>query len=398
MSLQKGIFSTFVSKVLVSALGLLMVVFLSRNLGAEGRGQIGLFMSTVALLQLFCDFGNSTVIINLSYTHNQFKLWLSSIVWVLLICIISYPILYFFNQIPYVLLVPPAAFLLSLTNLNHLILMGGQNLKLRNISILIFPALLIILFIIVYVYFIQSTDAYPIALFLALIFSATVSSVFSKRYLSERIKPFVFEKEILSKGVLVQSAQALQFLNYRLNFFLVAWMISESALGIYNNAVILCESIWILGHSIGQVQHMRILNSTNEQEEIRMSNKLLWINLSGSIVLSFILLLIPNAFWTALFSDDFVEMRTLFYYLIPGVLSFAISNIINHYLHAKNAFKTILLCNGLGLIAGTVSSIVLIPIYQLNGACIAWSIGLFTSMLVYIFSYKKMVKNISKIR
>ncbi len=394
MSFKSGILSTFISKVGVAGLGLLMVILVSRLLGAEGRGNTGLFMSSVALLQIFCDFGNSSVIINLSYTHPQRRLWFTALIWISGVCAFSYPILYFFSYLPFVMLIPPAALLLSLINLNNLILMGARQAGKRNISILVMPALFIPAFLIIYYFFDSGINAYPAGLFMALIISLAVSSRMVSPMLKGNAEVFGFEKEILKQGVWVQGAQALQFLNYRLNFFFVAFVLGDAALGIYNNAVILCESVWILGHSIGQMQHMRILNTVDEKAQIILSNKLIIYNFTGSLVLCLLLLLIPVSFWIRLFSVEFSEMSKLFVYLIPGVLCFSVSNIINHYMHAKNLFSQILMINASGLVAGTILSVILIPAMGLPGACMGWSAGLAASMIFYLIRYKITVNKV----
>jgi O-antigen/teichoic acid export membrane protein len=395
LTFRRGILSTFIAKVAVAILGLVMVILVSRNLGADGRGQIGLFMSSVALLQLFNDFGNSTAIINLSYQLPNRKLWASSIAWILLICFLSYPVLLFFDNLPFVYLIPPAAFLYSAINLNQMLLMGNRRVMQRNISLIVMPALIIPGFLILFHFGNLDISSYPTALFIALITSLLISRIMLGKVLGSPTRKFVFEKAILKQGFWVQSAHTLQFLNYRLNFFLVAFIIGDAALGIYNNAIILCESIWILGHSIGQMQHLKILNSADPLEHIKLSKKLIGVNFLGSLVLCICLYLVPNGVWTYLFSSDFESMRSLFIYLIPGVLCFSVTNIINHYLHAKNQFKKILACNGIGLLVGLSTALLLIPEYGLEGASISWSAGLATSMICGIVLFLRQKHEIS---
>lgn len=387
----KGILSNLFSKTAVAFIGLLTVIFVSRHLGAEGRGAIGLFMSVIALTQLVCDFGNSTAIINLSYKHNHRNLWISSIIWISIVCLLSLPALYFFRHLPFVWLVPAAAFIYSFINLNHLILMGNQKVHQRNTSLLVMPLMLMIIFIALTFLKGGNTQNYVIALFCALLISAVVSYKMVRPFLNQHI-PFAFEKDILKQGFWAQSAQAVQFFNYRLNFFLLAYYIADTAssnfaIGIYNNAIILSESVWILGHSIAQMQHMKILNTESREENFKLNNRLIYLNYTGTFVLMLTLILIPQHFWGLLFSGDFIYIRHLFYVTALGVLSFGISNIINHALHAASRFKEILLCNLLGLIAGTYIAVNFMPGYQVLGAAFAWSMGLFVSMLAYLMVY-----------
>ncbi len=393
-SITKGIFSTFFSKVMVSVLGLVVVIIISRNLGAEGRGIISLMVSLIAFLQLFCDFGGNSAIINLSYEIPQRRLWLSSLVWVFFICLLSYIPLAFFDRVSYIFLVPLAAFLYSFVNINSLLLMGSRKVNQRNLVMVTLPLLLLLGFGLLFFQTSLGISAYPLAMFIALGISSLLSFILLRGQLKPVPGPFVFEKQILQQGAWVQGGHAVQFLNYRINFFIIVLLMNEASLGIYNNVVIIAESIWILGHSMGQMQHMKILNTEDKKSHITLTNKFMFINFIGSLGLMIILILLPREFWVWLFSDDFSEMDTLFIYLAPGVLCFSISNIINHFLHAKNQFKTILQSNIIGLVTGLVVSVLLIPGYGLKGACLSWSCGLLASMLTYIFIYKRYLKTI----
>ena len=167
-------------------------------------------------------------------------------------------------------------------------------------------------------------------------------------------------------------------------------------MGIYNNAIVLAESIWILGHSMGQMLHMRILNSDDDNSHWQLTLKFIGINFLGSLLLLLLLIIIPNAFWEFLFSKDFSSMSQLFPYLALGILSFSISNIINHYFHAKNNFKIILFSNLFGFVMGGISAFVLIPHYELLGAAWAWSIGLLGGMLLYLGAFFFVQKKVKK--
>jgi O-antigen/teichoic acid export membrane protein len=215
-------------------------------------------------------------------------------------------------------------------------------------------------------------------------------------FLSSSEGGFEFNKRILSNGFWIQTSQVIQFFNYRFCFFVIAIYIGESHLGVYNNAIVLAESIWILGHSMGQMLHMKILNSTDDKVQRQLSLKFIGINLLGSSFLLLLLIIIPNSFWDFLFSKDFSSMSQLFPYLALGILSFSVSNIINHYFHAKNNFKVILWSNLFGFLIGGISAFALIPNYKLIGASWSWSLGLLGGMLVYIVAFFFLQKKVKK--
>jgi O-antigen/teichoic acid export membrane protein len=396
VAIKKGILSIFLSKVIVGILGLLTVVVLSNYLGTQGRGQISLFLSSVALLQLIIDYGNNTSIINLSYQYNKLNLWKSAFAWILLVSILAQLIVFFIPSFLFLYLVPITALLYSLFNLNNLILMGQQKVNQRNALLITLPLLLLLFFVLLFFVNHQSITAYPLAFILALCVSLLLSVKFVMPFLSPPEGHFEFNKRILSNGFWIQTSQVIQFFNYRFCFFLIAIYIGESQLGIYNNAIVLAESIWILGHSMGQMLHMRILNSDDDNSHWQLTLKFIGINFLGSLLLLLLLIIIPNSFWEFLFSKDFSSMSQLFPYLALGILSFSISNIINHYFHAKNNFKIILFSNLFGFVMGGISAFVLIPQYELLGAAWAWSIGLLGGMLLYLGAFFFVQKKVKK--
>jgi len=210
------------------------------------------------------------------------------------------------------------------------------------------------------------------------------------KYTSE---PFLFQRIILKQGAWVQGAQFIQFLNYRINFFLIALWLNNADLGVYNNVIVLCEAVWILGHSIGQIQHMKIRNSLSAIEDIQMTKRFIGLNLIGSLAMALTLCLLPSGFWTSLFSQDFLEIAKLLPHCVLGIMVFSVSNIINHYLHAKDQFTAIFWINVLGLCFGVVAAIFAIPHYGLIGACWSWGIGLTASMLGYLVYFLRHTKN-----
>lgn len=389
LSLKKGVVSVFMTKVLVAFIGLLTVIITSKFLGAQGRGAVSLFTASVALVQLFCDFGSSSALINLSYKINQWKLWLSAVLWIALIGACAY-IVSFFIEIEYIIWVPITAVLFSVLNVNNLMLMGNRMVIQRNIILVLQPLLLLLLFAFFIYYGAFDKVAYPVAFVMGLIISLIFSFLFiapKLKIAANELPIFQFEKEILTQGFWVQGGQAIQFLNYRINFFILVLFMGSAALGIYNNAIVIAESLWILGHSLGQMMHMKILNSDSPIEHRNLTMRMLLLSFAGTSLMLAVLLFIPLTFWEWLFSKEFNEMKELFYWMAPGILVFSISNILNHFFHAKNQFKFILLVNLVGLIVGVLVSLICIPIYGLIGACIAWSAALLVSMLVYLYRF-----------
>ena len=388
----KSITNTFLSKTAVAVMGLLLVVLVSKTFGSSGRGQISLMLSSVAFLQMLMEFGSNSSMINLSYTHDPKQLFKSAILFILVVAAIGMPIAFVLN-LPFKWAIAPLAVLFASVNMLQMLLMGQQQLKQRNISLLIAPFLLLLgLFIAVQILGAELI-LYPLCLALSLLISMFFAFTwFKKTQASSQSNGFVFQHIILKQGAWVQGAQLIQFLNYRVNFFLIAWLINDAALGVYNNVIVLCEAVWILGHSIGQILHMKIRNESDHKQQLQLTLKYIALNFIGSLMMMGVLCLMPSMVWVKLFSSEFSQIAELLPFCILGVLAFSVSNIINHYLHAMDHFKIIFGINVLGLFSGLLSAYFLLPPFGLIGACWSWGIGLSIAMLAYMSYFIKAFK------
>lgn len=385
IAIKKAVINTFLTKIFVSLIGLVIVVLISKKLGAEAKGVLSLFVLCISFTQMICDYGSSSALINLSYKYENKNLWGSSIIWVFCVCGLCF-LIFFIQSFPFMALVPLTALLLSFTNINNLLLMGNRQVVKRNINLILQPLLLLIFFCLLYFKFSYNTSAYIYAFILASGFTALISFYFIKPFLKSN-EPFNFEKSILKIGFWAQNGHLVQFLNYRANFFVIVYFLGEANLGVYSNAIVIAEALWIFGHSLGQIQHIQILNSDNVQFHKKITLKFIGINALFTVTSLIILLAIPAIFWEWLFSKQFSAIHQLLLALSPGIIVFSFSNIFNHYFHATNSFKLIVMVNLVGLIVGIVSSIILIPTHGLIGACWAWDAGLSASSIIYLIFF-----------
>lgn len=362
------------------------MIICSKLFGAEGRGEISLFLTNIALIQLFCDFGNSSANINLSYKYDNLNIWKTSTLWIIFICVISL-ILLLLLDVKYCLLISLSAFLLSINNNNLLILMGNRQVNKRNMTLFIVALSLTISTLIMF-YLNYTIEYYFPIYILTLLIGILFSSIWVLEFLKSKEK-FKFNIEVIKKGFLAQTGHFVQFLNYRLFFYFIIFYLGKFELGLFNNLIVLAESLWIIGHSIGQILHMKILNTSDSNLQIKLTNQSIFYSLLGTSLLFVIMLFIPNNWWMSIFSKDFKQISILLPYLSFGILLFSISNIINHYLHAMNEFKKIIWINVIGLFAGTISCLLLIKEMQLIGVCISWSIAFTFSFGVSIIFYLK---------
>src|SRR5437763_2492721 len=122
----KKIASTFVVKILTSAVNLVLVILLSQYLGASGKGEASLLITGVTMVVLFCNMIGGASLVFLVPRFNTLQLIFVSNLWSLLICIVAWIVLQFTNILPaqFIPHVIALSFINSLLGTNLSVLLG----------------------------------------------------------------------------------------------------------------------------------------------------------------------------------------------------------------------------------------------------------------------------------
>ena len=148
----------------------------------------------------------------------------------------------------------------------------------------------------------KSIDAYIHALYAGFGFTLLISFYFIRGYFSDfRMESFntwikAFKKLVIL-GFYNQIAVFAQLLSFRLSYYILSSNFGKEAVGIYSNAVSIAESIWLIGRSIGTVQHSKIVNSHDANYSLTLTSRLNKINLAVSVLLIVILVCIPESWY-----------------------------------------------------------------------------------------------------
>ena len=72
----KKIASTFIIKVIIAVLNLAIVIVLSRFIGAAGKGEASLIVTTIAMILIFCNMIGGSSLVYFVPRNNTFLLFL----------------------------------------------------------------------------------------------------------------------------------------------------------------------------------------------------------------------------------------------------------------------------------------------------------------------------------
>src|SRR3954462_3771543 len=92
--------NTFAVKVTTAVINLLIIIMLSRWIGAYGKGEASLIVASIAMLMLFCNMIGGASLIYLVPRFNIFQLTLISNLWSIVVCIAAYSVLLWTAVVP----------------------------------------------------------------------------------------------------------------------------------------------------------------------------------------------------------------------------------------------------------------------------------------------------------
>jgi len=395
--INKIIGTTF-SRGLMAIFGLLTLILNTRYLGAEKLGELAVYIITITLMVQVSEFIGGPSLVYLQKKFSTLQILTVSHLWSLTIALLTFLFLFLFNEnfnFPFLLLA--TIILIQAANHTHLhLLVGKEMIYGYNLSSIVQSTIMVSGIFITYqiLGFTEITDylqVYLIGQIAMLFFTSWFVSKISKAN-KPAISNWQMVKETFNYGAIIQGTNLLQFGVYRFNYLILESFTSFSNLGIYSVGNQLSEKVLIPGNAISTVQYSRIANSEEKDKSIDLTFSMIIISSTVTLFAIIGLLIIPQSLISLILGMEFNSIKSLFFYLAPGVFFMSVSTIFSHYFAGLALYKYNFLASGLGLILSLLLSILLIPLYNLEGAAIATSI-VFTFQTVFqIILFKKETK------
>jgi O-antigen/teichoic acid export membrane protein len=392
------IFSTFSIKLASAIFNLLIAIVVSRYLGAAGKGEQSLVLTTISFILIFENIAGGAVLVYLGSRFKTSVLISLSYLWSVLIGIAFYFILLQFEIVKteFVFAVCLLSVINSFAANNANILLGKEKINSSNWVNFIQPffTLISLLFFVVsyketsvYSYINSLYIAYISAFFLSLflLFKANVGDNTSKEN-----SWLLTLKTMFALGFYNQLSHITSLLNMRLSYYLLEKYQSTETLGIYSNGVSLTEAIWMVSGSMAMVQYSKIANSDNKQYSQQLTVNMTKISLLVTVVILIPMLLLPSAFYSFIFGKDFTNINHIMICLAPGVVFYNFALLIGHYFSGTGRYYINTTASAAGLFITLILSFVAIPMWGFYGAALVSSVSyIVVSATVIIFFYKE---------
>ena len=391
---QKDTLLTILSKSAILLINFAIVVFTTRFWGAEGKGYIAIFTANLGLISIVTNiFTNSSI----SYFVRKIgasKLYAQACLWIFISSSLGVLICYIIDHNSYLFLLLIASVLTGYLTFHNALYIGMQKIKYFNLITILQPLFLLIFMNLFYYLTKTSYFDYFYAHIISFII-VIIISLFLTRKTVGKIKmqlDFAVTKQTFNYGFQNELSSFLQFFVCRLCYYFIIYYLGERSLGIFSVGIAISESTWIVCRSISMIQYSKIIKEGNTKNARKGVVRSSFISVIATSVSVLIILLLPKSIFAQIFGNEFSEVKQIVLLMSPGILSIAFSNIYGHFFAAIGKLKILILKSLVGVIITVPLSIVLIPLWKMEGACIANSIVHFTCSAIIVF-YFIVVKN-----
>jgi O-antigen/teichoic acid export membrane protein len=193
-------------------------------------------------------------------------------------------------------------------------------------------------------------------------------------------------REQISWGAQVSLASVVAFLNFRIDVFIIMFMLGQSALGVYSIGVGLGELLWQLSQPIASASFGRIARgSQKEAAQLTatcMRHSFLLVIVGAAIVFFAAPPLIPIVYGKA-FAQSGIVTRVL----LPGIIVYSVMPVLARFYFQQLGNPRIpVVFSTLSLVLCAVLTVVLLPRMGILGGALATSIS-YTIAFVASASY-----------
>ena len=395
---------TFSSRLIASVLSVINVLIGTNTLGVEGYGTISL---TILGITLYLMIQN--VITGISIVYFAPRIRTSSILFISYAWALAAIVL--FSGLAFAILnigpltelgfeiVPRGyeaeniamALTYGLLSIHLNLMLGRENIRAYNfITILQHFSSTFLLVVFFYLLDKDTIGYYLLSLFLSYALSFTVALLMTLRYLERPVLPSPGDfASLLRYGAMGQSANAFQFFNYRLGYYLIDAFAGRGSLGIFSAATQVSEGLWIFSKSISVVLLSRISNLGDRLKAALLTLKLIKFTTLLTAIPLLLLLVMPESFYTAILGASFSEVRTVLRWMAPGTISLAASHMLSSYFSGSGRIQRNTAGSGIGMAVTVVFALALIPWLGNKGAAISNSLSYLASLCYLLYQFRK---------
>ncbi len=393
----KLIAHTLGTKIISILANFLIIVLASRNLGAANMGDISLIVLSVAIFVQINNIVGGPALVYLLPRHETGTILLLSYIWLIITTGIGALVIFLLKLVPSVYFhhVIILSVIFSLLTIHLTVILSRKKIKTYNYILAGNPVILLIS-LAAFIYFAGDKDIY--AYIKGLYFAYGITFLLSTVFLFTKLKSLRFSnfsavlRDLFKFGSIMQLANILQLLNYRMNYYLIERFWNKTTLGIYSVGNQVSEGVWLLSQSTATVLYPTISNSKDEDASVKMVLFFLKMIAILTILMISVLLILPTHFYTFIFGNEFTETKLIILSLSVGIFFLSLSRIFSTYFSGIGKPQINTISSAIGLIVVTGLGLLLIPRWAFVGAGITASVTYFSSFMFQFIIFVRKTK------
>lgn len=210
----------------------------------------------------------------------------------------------------------------------------------------------------------------------------------------EAYQPRQYSRQALSYGWKAHLGNIFQFINYKVDIFLVNMFIGSAAAGVYVIAVALVEKLWLVSQAVGTVLLPYLSKLSSEEGKRKIITPLvcrwvLLVTLVGGLSLS----VIVYPFTLLVFGSDYLESVLPALVLLPGIVFVSGARVLANDIASRGRPELNMYVSAVNVVCNVVGNLLLIPLYGLAGAAMATTMAYFLTLALTLLIYTQFTSN-----
>ena len=197
-------------------------------------------------------------------------------------------------------------------------------------------------------------------------------------------------KEMLRYGYVIQLSTLVSTLNRRMSIYLIRQHCTEESVGVYGAGTQVSEGVKVFGVSISMVQFSRLSNLTDQKKIVNLTIKFMKITVMLTLVALLVIACLPVSVFEWVFTDAFGQVKEILLLMSPGLLFYSAQMIFSNYFLGTGSPKYNLYASLCGLVVTIPCTLLLVPLWGIEGAAIAFSCTYTAIMLYQWFTFKRL--------
>jgi O-antigen/teichoic acid export membrane protein len=225
-------------------------------------------------------------------------------------------------------------------------------------------------------------------------FFSNLVGVCAALYYIHKMTPISFSfnlagfRESLKYGGKTYLSDLAQYLNYRMDQFLVGYFLGPTALGFYAVAASISEQLWLIPQAIAKVLLPRIAALDSDQANL-LTPIIARSTLLITGVIAIGLALLARPFIKLLFGISFAPTVPALLWLLPGTVALGYGKVLVSDLLGRGKPMIALVSSGVSLMFTVLLDILLIPRINISGAAIASSVSYIIATMIVVIAFLK---------